>query len=302
MSESAGNFRVDPAELEAFLVLSEELHFGRTAQRLGLSQPRVSQLIRSLENRIGRRLVDRTSRRVRINPLGEQLLAGVAPAFADLWQAFVEVRESARRLRIGFLGPYGSTLDGPIGRFRRQYPDYPVSFIQVQWTDIYGPLRRGEIDCQISLAPVTQPDLTVGPELAVFPRLLAVGRSHRWAGRAEVDIEELAEVRVIQPHPDVVFEFARSFWPGSSTPTGRPIATAPPARTEPEMLSAVAHGEAVFVTTAAMPTRFTHPEVVFVPFTGLPAARTLLVWRADNADPKVLELARLAEQERDAVR
>ena len=57
-------------ELECFVVLSEELHFARTAERLYLSPGRVSQLVRSLETRIGGRLFHRTSRRVRLTPLG----------------------------------------------------------------------------------------------------------------------------------------------------------------------------------------------------------------------------------------
>ncbi|MEC3953861.1 LysR family transcriptional regulator [Nocardia sp. CDC153] len=292
--------RVDPTELEAFVVLAEELHFGRTAARLGLSQPRVSQLIRSLERRIGRRLVERTSRRVALNPLGEHLLARVRPAFADLQRALTETRTAARGLRVGFLGPYGSTLDEALTVFRARHRECPVTRIQIAWTDIYGPLRRGEVDVQVCLAPVEQPDLTVGPELAVFPRLVAIARSHPWSTRDSLDLEDLADLRVIGPHPDVSPEFARSFWPPATTPSGRPIPRAAPARTEPEMLSAVAHNNAVFATTTAMPSYFTHPEVAFVPLTGLPAARALLVWRSDNDHPRVAEFAALAAEHRAA--
>ncbi|WP_051178793.1 LysR family transcriptional regulator [Nocardia concava] len=288
--------RVDPAELEAFVVLAEELHFGRTAIRLGLSQPRVSQLIRSLERRVGRRLVERTSRRVALNPLGEHLLARVRPAFADLHRALAETRTAARGLRVGFLGPYGSTLDTALAGFRERHPECPVTLTQIPWTDIYGPLRRGEVDVQICVAPVEQPDLTVGPELGTFPRLLAIARSHPWSARESLDIEDLAELRVVAPHPDVSAEFARSFWPPATTPSGRPIPRSAPARTEPEMLSAVAHNDVVFATTTAMPTYFTHPEVAFVPLTGMPAARVLLVWRTSNDHPRVAEFAGLAAE------
>ncbi|TFV32353.1 LysR family transcriptional regulator [Streptomyces sp. T1317-0309] len=53
---------VDLTEIETFLALAQELHFGRTAERMGLSQSRVSQLIRSLERHIGAPLFTRTSR------------------------------------------------------------------------------------------------------------------------------------------------------------------------------------------------------------------------------------------------
>jgi DNA-binding transcriptional LysR family regulator len=61
-------------ELEAFLTLAEELHFGRTAARLHVSTARISQTIRSLELRVGVRLFERTSRRVSLLPVGQQLL------------------------------------------------------------------------------------------------------------------------------------------------------------------------------------------------------------------------------------
>ena len=54
---------MDTAEIEVFLVLAEELHFGRTAERLRLPQPRVSRLVAALERRAGGALFERTSRR-----------------------------------------------------------------------------------------------------------------------------------------------------------------------------------------------------------------------------------------------
>ena len=59
---------VELRELRVFLVLAEELHFGRTADRLGLTQSRVSQSIRDLERKLGLHLAARTSRRVVLTP------------------------------------------------------------------------------------------------------------------------------------------------------------------------------------------------------------------------------------------
>src|ERR1044072_2782235 len=92
--------------LECFLALSEEVHFGRAAERLYVSQSRVSQLLRALEGRIGARLLDRTSRRVRLTPLGERFLAELRPAY-DALSGAVEGGKGAAR---GLTG-------GPRGRF-----------------------------------------------------------------------------------------------------------------------------------------------------------------------------------------
>src|SRR5919106_317950 len=63
---------IDLRELRVFLVLAEELHFGRTADRLGLTQSRVSQSIRDLERKLGLHLAARTSRRVVLTADGER--------------------------------------------------------------------------------------------------------------------------------------------------------------------------------------------------------------------------------------
>jgi DNA-binding MarR family transcriptional regulator len=66
---------VDTADIEIFLTLAEELHFGRTAERLHLTQPRVTRVIAALEGHAGGKLFERTSRKVRLTPLGARLRA-----------------------------------------------------------------------------------------------------------------------------------------------------------------------------------------------------------------------------------
>ena len=70
---------IELRELRIFLVLADELHFGRTAERMGISQPGVSEAVRVLESRLGVKLFDRTSRRVRLTPAGEELRASSPP-------------------------------------------------------------------------------------------------------------------------------------------------------------------------------------------------------------------------------
>jgi DNA-binding transcriptional LysR family regulator len=88
---------VDVAQLEAFLVIAEELHFGRAAQRLHVSQPRVSRLIASLERQVGGRLFERTSRKVTLTPLGEQLRDELGAAYTQMLAALDHARRTARR-------------------------------------------------------------------------------------------------------------------------------------------------------------------------------------------------------------
>src|SRR6266699_2834762 len=119
---------MDTAEIEVFLVLAEELHFGRTAERLRMPQPRVSQLVRALERRVGGALFERTSRRVALTPLGASLVEDLSEAHALLRAAIQRASDSARtvsgRLRVGFYSAViGSMLTGSLRTFERTHPD-----------------------------------------------------------------------------------------------------------------------------------------------------------------------------------
>jgi len=77
-------------DAEIFLTLAEELHFGRTAERLFVSQARVSQSIKKLERRIGAPLFERTSRHVALTPIGRQLHRDIGPAYRRISGAWPE--------------------------------------------------------------------------------------------------------------------------------------------------------------------------------------------------------------------
>ena len=99
---------MNTAEIEVFLVLAEELHFGRTAERLCLQQPRVSRLVARLERRAGGVLFDRTSRRVRLTPLGEQLRGRLQLAYGEITAA---IEGGTRGLAGNHRGAAGRELD-----------------------------------------------------------------------------------------------------------------------------------------------------------------------------------------------
>ena len=71
---------MDLRQIDCFLAVATDLHFGKAAERIALSQSSVSEAIRSLEHEVGGPLFVRTSRRVQLTPLGEKLRLGVEPA------------------------------------------------------------------------------------------------------------------------------------------------------------------------------------------------------------------------------
>ncbi|PZF79074.1 LysR family transcriptional regulator, partial [Jiangella anatolica] len=97
-------------EVETLLTLAEELHFGRTAERLRVTTGRVSHVIKKLERRIGAPLFARTSRVVQLTPIGRQLADDLAPLVAGMDEAVRRAVEAGRgvtgRLRVAFLGEW----------------------------------------------------------------------------------------------------------------------------------------------------------------------------------------------------
>ncbi|MET8213385.1 LysR family transcriptional regulator, partial [Streptomyces sp. NPDC005373] len=135
-------------EIEIFLTLAEELHFGRTAERVGVSQSRVSQTIARVERRIGAKLFERSSRRVTMTAIGEQLRDGIGPAQRCIEEEIAKATAAGRgitgTLRIGFSGAFtGHLLHSVAALFARRHPGVDVQIRQVQISDPYGPLRAG---------------------------------------------------------------------------------------------------------------------------------------------------------------
>jgi len=124
---------MDLDQVQAFLTLSEELHFGRTADRMYRSQPRISRMIASLETEIGAALFERTSRRVSLTPLGAQLEARLRPAYTELLAARDAARRAARdaagQLRVAFT----STTEGPGLAGTTSNRVWPASQLAVWW-------------------------------------------------------------------------------------------------------------------------------------------------------------------------
>ncbi len=98
-------------EIEAFVTLAEELHFGHAAERLHVSTARISQTIRKLERRVGVPLFNRSSRRVELSPVGRQLYDELRPAWNQIAAALAQAIETGRgftgTLRVCFIGAAG---------------------------------------------------------------------------------------------------------------------------------------------------------------------------------------------------
>ena len=293
---------IELREVRMFLALAEELHFGRTAERLQLTPSRVSQSLRALEDKLGAQLVHRTSRRVRLTPFGEGLLRDAAPVIERLDAVLERTNASARSLegtlRLGLLsGPAGGPhLVKIVNAFESRHPESSVETVQMAWDDPVGRLRKNDVEVMATWVPLKEPDLVVGPTLSRQPRTLAVAHDHPLAERDDVDVEELADHQVVRLDNDWPKELRETVVP-SRTPQGRPIdgpRVGGGGRALLDLPVRVARGELVFPTVASAAPYMGALDLVFIPITGMEPLRSALVWRRPARDPKLRAFIRVA--------
>jgi DNA-binding transcriptional LysR family regulator len=292
---------VELREIRVFLGLAEELHFARTAERFQLTPSRVSQVLRDLEAKLGGELFTRTSRRVRLTPLGERFLADVKPHY-DALMATLERTHSAQRslegtLRLGLLaansgGPHLTTI---IEEFERLHPRCEVSVSEVFFSDALGPLRRGEIDVMATRLPIEQPDLTVGPTLAREPVVLAVADDHELADRESVSLDEISDY-LVAPITDSPKELIDAVMP-RKTPSGRQIRRVTLRPTTPhEVTNLIARGKIVHPTVPSFAEYFGQPGIRYIPIADMAPLKSGLVWRRRAAAPRLREFIRVTQR------
>ncbi|MFI6045469.1 LysR family transcriptional regulator [Nocardia sp. NPDC051321] len=282
-------------ELEAFLVLAEELHFGRAGERLYVSQSRVSQLLRALERRVGARLIERTSRKVTLTPLGQDFLADLGPAYAALRATVDNVKAAARGtegvLRIGVQGSPGENLTEALALFEHRFPACVTEVVEIPLADPFGPVQRGEVDIAVVLLPMGESDLVLGQVFSEQPQLLAVHKAHPLAARTSLSPEELAEFSLIGVHGP-----APHYWRRAQsvdvTPGGRPVPAGPAVGTLWEGIELVAAGQGAMLLCHPTAVFHDRPEVNFVPVTGLAHSRLGLVWHRNRETTRVRAFSR----------
>ncbi|CAM2953454.1 hydrogen peroxide-inducible genes activator [Actinomyces slackii] len=183
------------SQLRAFVALCDHQHFGEAAATLGVSQPSLSQAITALEKRVGGELVERTTRRVLVTPLGETLLpyARDAVLAAESFNEAVTNQGAALTgsMRLGIIptfAPYLAPvlLDGLAATLPQMTPELR----EMVTGDILELLNQGRLDAAVISIDV---DLHRSTAIPMFdePLVVLVSADHPWAGREDVTTEEL---------------------------------------------------------------------------------------------------------------
>ena len=184
-------------QLEAFVTLASELHFGRAAEKLYMGQPALSELIRRLERELGAPLFTRTTRRVTLTAAGEELLTRAKAILDEVVAAEAAVRRvaggEAGTVRVGITPPAAPVLAPHLRSvFVAEAPQVTVSVEQMWLPAMTSALRAGTIDIAITCGIVTEPDGVTSEVFAAEPLLVGLRPGHRLAGQDTVQLAELA--------------------------------------------------------------------------------------------------------------
>ncbi|KAB8313574.1 LysR family transcriptional regulator [Erwinia endophytica] len=187
---------IELRHLRYFIAVAEELHFGRAAQRLNISQPPLSQQIQNLEQQIGARLFARTNRNVQLTAAGMQFLTDARQIMQNVSSAADKAARLHRgdegELRIGFTSsaPFISTVSDALFTFRQRYPGVHIRMQEINTRQQIAPLNEGRLDLGVMRnTPLSE---TLDHQLMLREPLFAVvHRAHRLAGRDMISVRDL---------------------------------------------------------------------------------------------------------------
>jgi DNA-binding transcriptional LysR family regulator len=186
---------IDLRHLRYFLAVAETLHFSKAAQLLGIAQPPLSQQIKRLEQLLGHRLFDRTTRGVKLTLAGQLLAERARSTIEKVQDDLAQVRRLGRgeegTLTVGFSGSVMFTdLPVAIGTYRRRYPKVELRLRESNTSAQISALLMGTLD----LAFLRDGDATEGIEISTlfeerYVAVLPVG--HALAGKRSLHVRDL---------------------------------------------------------------------------------------------------------------
>lgn len=190
--------------LESFLALAEELHFGRAAAKLHISQPSLSQHLQRLERSVGVRLVDRGPHHVTLTDAGQVFRGQARRLLGELREAVDMTREvgagQVGTVRVGFNYPAGRRVLPPtLNLLARTHPRLRPVLVEKRSGPQLADLVAGDLDVALVFGTPTDPYYA---SRTVFRTSLMalVGSGHPLHGQREVPFAELAE------HPCILFD------------------------------------------------------------------------------------------------
>lgn len=278
--------------LRYFVAVAEELHFGRAARRLHMTQPPLSRAIRQLETDLGVALFERSPSGVALTDVGTWFYRDARSllADADRLRARAEAAAGAATLTVGMMTDSSDEAAVRLVKaFRERHPKVDVQVREADFTDPTSGLRAGLVDVALTYGPFDETGIRVR-RLRVAPVGAVLRTDDPLADRKVLRLAELADRRWFR-FPATADPIWRAFW-NATTPRG-PMREGPLVRTVHECLQAVLWNG----TIGLAPHAEALPDgLAFVPLADAPPSALVVAWAGARDGPLVRSFVRVAAQ------
>lgn len=272
-------------ELQCFVAVAEELHFGKAAERLDIAQPPLSRTIAQLERRLGVTLLERTSRKVTLTDAGAVLLTearSILSAVATAERRTKEAAHSHPRIILAVkTGTAGELLAKLLDAYRAEPDAATVELLLCEAHQHQRLLLSGQADVALLHLPFDPADGLDTEALFTEPQVAVLPAAHALAGRAQLRTAELTAL------PDL--PMARWCRPDGSYPNG----PGPEVRNLTQIFQLIALGRATVVVPASAAVDLRR-DLVTVPVLDAPPVTTVIAWPAQSRQRAVADLVRVA--------
>lgn len=290
---------IDSRLLDMFSVVAEELHFGRAARRLFMTQPPLSQSIRRLEEQLDVLLLERSTRSVSLTPAGRELhrrvqqLQSEARAMVHAVQAVH--RGLTGRLIIGLTPSAAySDLSALLHAFRQRYPGVMLDLREMNSSEMPTALHRQRLDVAFLRPPFADPDLS---PVTVYeePLVLAIRQDHPLAQRESLSLPQVMQLDLIgydRQHSRYFSQIMQLV----SARAGRPARIVQESMI-PSIMTLVEAGIGAALVPASLG-RMRRDTLAYLPVSGLGdlKAELLLARLPDNENPAIANLLQLMRE------
>ncbi|XPV74736.1 MAG: LysR family transcriptional regulator [Desulfovibrio sp.] len=189
-------------QLTYFIAVAEELHFGRAAKRVHIAQPPLSQQIKKLEEELGAKLFERTSREVKVTPEGRAFLKKARTILREVDEAAQTVQNIANgetgRLSIGFVGAaINSNLPNALLKYRANYPAVTLQLKEMGTNDQFHQMGQEKLDAGFYTPGREEPEWVESIPFFSERHILCLPEAHPLADMDKVPLEDLKDTPLV---------------------------------------------------------------------------------------------------------
>ena len=285
---------IELRHLRYFVAVAEEASFTSAARRVHVAQQVISSQIRQLEDFLGVRLLERTSRGVEITAAGSAFLDSARDTLATLDRGVTAARNTAHvirgRLNVGLnVAAAGETPTTLLAAFQQAHPQIEVSLRTFDLTQPAAGLLDHTTDVAFVRPPICAPGISLEP-IAEEPRVFVLPAGHPLTQRDKLGLADVAGL------PWIAAEAAtdgcdpvrwRDDWLIDPRPGGDQPIIGAVARTIDEWREHVVAGHGISLCPASAETFYARPGLAFVASQGVPPSVICVAWRADDTAPTV---------------